>query len=172
MASKLIIIRGNSGSGKTTIAKKLRQAMGDGTMLVSQDVLRREILKVKDGPDNPSIHLIYDTVMYGSKIGYDVILEGILANKHYGDMLLKLAEDFPGTLFAYYFDLPLEETLKRHATKPNASDFGESEMREWWNDKDYLGLEQEKYFNEEYSEGHILQAILEDLQVTSSKPAG
>lgn len=39
MSSKLIIIRGNSGSGKTTVAKELRQRLGDGlsdyTMVVS-----------------------------------------------------------------------------------------------------------------------------------------
>ena len=42
MTSKLVIIRGNSGSGKTTIAKEVRIRLGDGlsdnTMLVQQDM--------------------------------------------------------------------------------------------------------------------------------------
>ena len=42
---KLIILRGNSGSGKTTIAKELQKKFGKNTMLISQDVIRRDILK-------------------------------------------------------------------------------------------------------------------------------
>lgn len=38
---KLIILRGNSGSGKTTIAKELQNRFGTNTMLISQDVIRR-----------------------------------------------------------------------------------------------------------------------------------
>ena len=37
--NKLIILRGNSGSGKTTIAKELQQVFGNNTMLISQDVI-------------------------------------------------------------------------------------------------------------------------------------
>ena len=47
--AKIIILRGNSGSGKTTTAKRLQKKLGHGTMFVSQDVVRREILYVKDG---------------------------------------------------------------------------------------------------------------------------
>lgn len=41
----MIILRGNSGSGKTTIAKELQNRFGDNTMRISQDVIRRDILK-------------------------------------------------------------------------------------------------------------------------------
>ncbi len=37
---KLIILRGNSGSGKTTTAKALQKKFGHGTMLISQDVVK------------------------------------------------------------------------------------------------------------------------------------
>ena len=46
---KLIILRGNSGSGKTTVAKELQRLFGHNTMLISQDVVRRDMLCVKDG---------------------------------------------------------------------------------------------------------------------------
>ena len=36
--AKLIILRGNSGSGKTTTGKSLQRKFGRGTMLISQDV--------------------------------------------------------------------------------------------------------------------------------------
>lgn len=46
---KLIILRGNSGSGKTTVAKELQKKFGYNTMPISQDEIRRNILRVKDG---------------------------------------------------------------------------------------------------------------------------
>lgn len=46
---KLITLRGNSGSGKTTIARALQEKFGKNTMLLSQDVIRRDILKTNDG---------------------------------------------------------------------------------------------------------------------------
>ena len=48
----LIILRGNSGCGKTSTARLLQRQLGYGTMLVSQDMVRREILHVKDSKNN------------------------------------------------------------------------------------------------------------------------
>ena len=52
---KLIILRGNSGSGKTTVAKELQKKFGYNTMLISQDEIRRNILWVKDGIDTKAL---------------------------------------------------------------------------------------------------------------------
>ena len=45
--SKLIILRGNSGSGKTTVAKILQQKFGANTMRLSHDMIRMEIQQVE-----------------------------------------------------------------------------------------------------------------------------
>ena len=63
---KLIILRGNSGSGKTTIAKELQNRFGRNTMLISQDVIRRDMLKVKDGENTPALPLMKELLIYGS----------------------------------------------------------------------------------------------------------
>lgn len=100
-------------------------------MLVSQDAIRRDILRVKDGPNKPSIKLIHYTVMYGNEIGYDIILEGILARKHYGEMLNSLIDSFEGSVFTYYFDIPFAETLRRYSKKSDTDGYGQAELRQW-----------------------------------------
>jgi 2-phosphoglycerate kinase len=44
----LIVIRGNSGSGKTTAAHEVRWRYGRGCALVEQDYLRRIVLREHD----------------------------------------------------------------------------------------------------------------------------
>ena len=46
--SELVILRGNFSSGKTSVAKDLQQLFGPNTMLISQDAICRDMLKVKD----------------------------------------------------------------------------------------------------------------------------
>lgn len=167
MTSKLIIIRGNSGSGKTTVAKELRSRIGDGlsdnTLLVQQDVLRRDMLRERDMAEKRSvIELIELVVEFGRSKGRTVILEGILATKKYGPMLRRLANRFD-EVYVYYFDIPFEETLCRHATKPNAHEFGEKEMREWWNEKDYLHIDGEKLLDKSKSVEDITTQIIADI---------
>jgi predicted kinase len=164
---KLIIIRGNSGSGKSTIAKELQQEMGYGTMLIPQDVVRREILRTRDNADNPSIQLIYDLAMYGNRIGYNVIIEGIFVNERYGEMLEALIRDFDGNSFVYYFDISIEESIQRHNTKPNAHEFGEKELRAWWAEKDYLRTPNEALITADMSQGEIMKMLIKDTTVNA-----
>ena len=161
MTQKLIIIRGNSGSGKSTIAKRLQVEMGQGTMLIPQDIIRREILSTPDIPNNDAVELIYELAMHGQRKGYDVIVEGILSKNKYGEMLSKLIDSFNGDARVFYLDISFEETLRRHATKPalKAQEFGEKEMREWWKDKDYLEVEGEAILPESLSEDDLVKLL-------------
>ncbi len=134
---KLVVLRGNSGSGKTTIAKELQKKFGHNTMLIPQDVIRRDILKVKDGENSLAIPLMKELLIYGSSHNSIVILEGIMYSDWYKP-LFELAVQLYGTgIYAYYFDISFEETLRRHQTKPNCHSFGEKEMRRWWREKDF-----------------------------------
>lgn len=142
--AKIIILRGNSGSGKTTIAHHLQKELGHGTLVISQDVIRREMLWANDGTDTKALPLLIDLVKYGKQHCEFVILEGILNAKWYKELFEVILSEYGANIFAYYYDLPFEETLQRHQTKPNCNDFGEDAMRRWWNDKDYIGIINEK----------------------------
>jgi len=96
-----------------------------------------------------------------------VILEGILSNKKYGAMLHQLLNDFQGEKLIYYFDVSFEETVRRHATKPNAHEFGESEMRQWWKDQDVLDVPGEQRIGEKLAQAEIVDMIHRDVLALS-----
>ncbi|MGI8868978.1 MAG: AAA family ATPase [Mycobacteriales bacterium] len=123
-ATSLVILRGNSGSGKSSTARALRERVGRGLAWVEQDHLRRTLLREHDVPGGVNIGLIDQTVRYALDHGYDAVLDGILYADHYGAMLRRLAADHAGTTTAYYFDLTLATTLQRHATRPAVGDGG------------------------------------------------
>ncbi len=158
-AGKLIVLRGNSGSGKSTVAKRLREASSRQIALVEQDYLRRFVLKEKETEGTNNIGLIQQTVEYALSHGYDVILEGILYFPRYGKMLERLARHCPDHYF-FYFDVGFDETLKRHATKPNAHEFGEPEMREWYKPGQQTGFDREWIIPESSSIEQSVQTII------------
>ena len=161
--AQLIILRGNSGSGKTTTGKALQRKFGHGTMLISQDVVRREMLFVKDGPNPEAGKLLLELALYGKSNCNIVILEGILNSKWYKSLFQNLLDEYKEQIFAYYFDIPFEETIIRHQQKPNVHEFGEKEMRGWWNEKDLLDIIPEVLLYKELSLNEIVDIIYQDV---------
>lgn len=139
-STRLIVLRGNSGSGKSTVAREIRKAYGRGLAIVEQDYLRRILLREHDVPGAANIGLIDQTVRYALNHEYHVVLEGILSASHYGEMLQGLQRDHLGWTSFYYFDLPFEETARRHASRPQADEFTEEDMREWYRPLDTLNV--------------------------------
>lgn len=160
---KLIILRGNSASGKTTVAKELQKKFGSNTMLISQDAIRREILNVHDGENNPALPLLQELLKYGSKHCELVILEGILHSQWYKP-LFELAVELYGTeVHAYYFDVPFEETVQRHQTRPNCNDFSVKDLRLWWLEKDFSSVLNEIRITAEMDKETIVNKITSEI---------
>ena len=162
--AKAILIRGNSGSGKSTVAKRLQRKFGRGTLMIPQDVVRRELLWSRDGAGNPAIALMSRMACWGAQNCEFVIVEGILDAEVYEPLFRTLVEEFD-QVFAYYYDIPFEETLKRHETKPNHADFGEEDMRRWWKEKDFIGWMPEKVFEADISVDEAVERIFADVVV-------
>lgn len=160
---KIILLRGNSGCGKSTVAKILQKKIGSGTLLISQDYVRREMLWVKDRPNNQAVDLLRNLVVYGHQNCSISILEGILYTEIYKGLFNQIEELYAGQIFAYYFDIPFEETLKRHSTKPNSHEFGENEMRKWWREKDLLINICEKIIHKDMSIDDAVNLVYQDI---------
>ena len=163
MESTLIIIRGNSGSGKTTTAKRLQQHLGRGTLLVSQDVVRRDMLKVQDRDGNLSMDLIRQITEYGKGKCEVVIVEGIFSEQRYGDMIRELIQFYNGKAHTYYYDLSFQETVRRHNSRSKRTEFGEDSLRDWWNAEDYLRVDGEVQLTDEMTQDEIVEMILKQI---------
>ncbi|CAL9660235.1 hypothetical protein SUDANB2_06966 [Streptomyces sp. enrichment culture] len=136
--TRLIVLRGNSASGKSSVAAGLRERFGRGLAVVAQDNIRRTVLRERDRPGAANIGLIDLTARYALDAGFHVVVEGILYADHYGAMLAALSADHLGPTHAYYLDVPFEETLTRHATKPIADKVTEAQLRDWYRPSDLL----------------------------------
>ena len=121
-------------NGRETV----RERYGRGVAIIPQDVVRRELLWEKDNPHIVSIGMIGTMARFALDSGMHVIVEGILSQQSYGEMLATLARDHVGRTSAFYFDIPFEETVTRHATKPVATEYGEDLMRSWYRPLDLV----------------------------------
>jgi predicted kinase len=168
--TRLIVVRGNSGSGKSTVARALREAYGSGVAWVSQDLIRRNILKEKDRPDGVNIGLIDVIARYSLDNGYHVVLDGIFYADRYETMVAGLARDHLGMSRFYYLDVSLEETFRRHATRPMAAEVSPDQMRDWYRPRDLLGGIDERIISETSTLAQTTALILADAQLLRADP--
>lgn len=172
MRPTLVVIRGNSGSGKTTTAREVRRRYGRGCALVEQDYLRRVILREHDGSNHDPIapSFIGTTVSTLLGHGYHVVLEGILHTKRYGGMLRRLLTDHSGPNAVYYIDLPFEETVRRHSGRAGEVNFGPEQMREWYLPGDVLGVTGERVLGAGLDLAETATTILQDSGLAEAAP--
>ncbi|MET9777835.1 AAA family ATPase [Streptomyces sp. NPDC006367] len=139
--TRLIVIRGNSASGKSSVAAGLREKFGRNLAIVGQDNLRRTVLREHDRPGGANIGLIDLTARYALDNGFHVVVEGILYADRYGTMLQNLVRAHRGVTRCYYLHVPYPETVLRHATRADAEYLGhvtEDHLRDWYREKDLL----------------------------------
>lgn len=159
-ATILVVLRGNSGSGKTTTAREVRLRCGRGIAIVGQDAVRRDLLREKDVPGGVNIGLIDTIARHALDQGYHVILEGIFDAAHYGEMLGTLCREHRGRTTCFYFDVPFEETLRRHATKPQAGEYGAPEMRSWYRPFDLVPALNEHRIDASHSFDEAIELVI------------
>lgn len=129
-SSLLIIVRGPSGSGKSSVANAVRQCHGRGMAVLGQDVMRRTLLwEKKDLPGGLAPEFIAHSAGFLLNAGWPVVVEGILAADRYRSALRELITAHLGRSLVYFLAVELAETFARHATRPEASQFSTSEMQ-------------------------------------------
>ena len=163
-APTLVILRGNSGSGKSTVAKKVRQRYGRGVALIGQDYLRREVLREHGSNSTPTVAPGFITTVTRAALeaGYHVVLEGILHTGQYGTPLHKLINGHPGPARVLWMDVSFDETLRRHAGRSDLAHVSAEMMRAWYTKLDLLGVPGEQVVVETSSVEDTVAMILHD----------
>jgi len=131
---KLIIIRGPSGVGKSSVAKALKEKTDRPTMLIEQDIFRT--FSNEETPNNLPVHeMVEVTTLIALKHGFDVILEGILNVQKPGrrEMYERIFKAHPAENYIFYMEASFDETVRRHGARLDKKDkFGADDMREWY----------------------------------------
>ncbi|MGI5185416.1 NUDIX domain-containing protein [Dactylosporangium sp. CA-152071] len=172
----LVVVRGNSGSGKSTIAREVRARYGRGCALIEQDEHRRIVLREHEHPDFDPVapQFIADTVLSALRLGYHVVLEGILSAVHHGAVLRQPVAEHPGPSHVFYLDIPLAETLRRHQARAAAPGytvgFTAADMTGWYHERDVLGVAGEHVIGADSTLEDTVTTILHRSALTAAAP--
>jgi predicted kinase len=127
----LIVLRGNSGSGKSTVAARLQERLTGRTAVLSQDYFRRVIYNEREQESLAHAELLEVAAAHSLAAGQHVILEGIFNSARYSPMLERVRSLADDARF-YAYDLTLAETLRRHNSRFKAAEFTSEELSGWY----------------------------------------
>jgi len=169
----LVVIRGNSGSGKTSVAREVRRRYGRGCALFEQDHLRRIVLREHDDHETEPVapRFIAEVVGSALRLGYHAVLEGILHSERYAAALRRLIAGHPGASHAFYLDVSLAETLRRHEARAAHVGFTAADMTGWYAPGDVLGLPGERVIGEAATFEATVDTILHASGLAAAAPA-
>ncbi|MFC5375769.1 AAA family ATPase [Brachybacterium sacelli] len=160
----LVILRGNSASGKSTVARQVQRALPRGRVaMIGLDHVRRELLWEHEVGQGDTIGLVTAMTQHCLRVGRTTVVEGIFGRERYGDMFAQLLAAHDGPHLVYYLDVSLEETLRRHAGNPIAHEVRADEVASWYRVHDVLGVPGETVLGEELSAEEMVTRVLTDL---------
>ncbi|SRR6266545_1144867 len=117
MSTKLIILRGPSAVGKSTVANALMKQTKRPTVLVELDHYRFSFVNPPIKDHNLEYAMSANDVLIGLEKGFDVVFDGNFSAKANDPFLKRLFGEHPSENYLFYLDSSLEETLRRHTTK-------------------------------------------------------
>lgn len=97
--------------------------------------------------------------------GQHVVPDGILCAPRYRQTLSGLNRDHLGSSQFYYLDVSLDETLRRHAARPQATEFGPDDMRGWYCQRDLLSSIHERVVPEASTLQQTVALILDETRL-------
>jgi predicted kinase len=113
---KLIVVRGPSGAGKSAVAQQLFAGAKGPVALIELDHYR---FMIRNQPAGARLEyrLAESAIRIAMTGGFDVIFEGNFRGTANGNLPLPLLSFEHTAVHAFYLDVSLAETLRRHATR-------------------------------------------------------
>lgn len=130
---------------------------------------RRTILKEKDRPAGINIGLHRPGNALLLDHGDHAIIDGILYADRYEPMLARLSHEHRGRSCFFYLDVSLDETFRRHATRPQAAEFRLAEMRDWYRPRDLLTSVREQVIPQTSDLEQTIDTIVTRSQLTANR---
>lgn len=157
--AKLIILRGPSASGKSTVAKEI-QKRHKNVAVVEQDHINLHYYKIADREETSAARheITKQSILTSLRHGHDVIAEGIYG----GSWIATFKEimiEHPEENHVFYFDISLDETVRRHAGRDKAKIFSAEQMSKWYNLAEKFGHVEEVIITEDMSKDKILELV-------------
>lgn len=156
MTAKIIILRGPSGSGKSTIARLICAKRPD-VVYIEQDYLSETVFRHRDNFKEATRSVIQQVVSIARENQRHVLIDGIMNHLYYEEYIRELVECEQVVLV--YFDVPFEETVRRHQQRSEARFFGREEMTEWYKKSAPIGLKHEMRINDGTPEESVAKIV-------------
>lgn len=157
--AKLIIIRGPSGVGKSTVAQALMKRTKRPTVLVDLDYYRFGFVNPPGRDHELEYEMSGSDVLIGLRLGFDVIFDGNFTVDAHDPFLEKLFKAHPKENYLFYLDASLPETLRRHDTK-SYSRISTDKMREVYKYASPTGRKEEVVIPESSSLEQTVEQII------------
>ncbi len=162
--TKFIFLRGPSGSGKSTTAEYIIKHSTRNIFVVEQDYFQNHV--TRNGSSRAlRKKMMINTCLMAFENDHDVILEGILSVDNYSDMFEEIIRNHPKENYSFYYDIPFDETVRRHATRYKAAHFGQDEMKEWYHFASPMGHSDETVISQAMSIDEIIKMIDNKTQI-------
>ncbi|MBB5831526.1 hypothetical protein [Brachybacterium aquaticum] len=92
-----VVLRGNSASGKSTVARRVQRALPRGEVaVIGQDHVRREPLWEHDSGQGETVGLLETMVRYCLGVGRITLLGGIFGAERYLGMFTRMLREALG----------------------------------------------------------------------------
>ena len=174
---QLLLLRGPAGSGKSTVTKRvveLLRSAGRSVAYLEQDHFRHTVLTTA-APNNRSASTAMLAAAADAALaqGCDTLVEGICnwsyCAEHLDPLLLSAAaSDMTMTQHVYkrsdrhlfYFDVSLDETIRRHKTREKAATISPTKLRKWYKSASSTGHTFETRLSETNTVEQSVSAIL------------
>ncbi len=169
--TRLVVLRGNSGSGKSSVARRLQEHVATQVAWVEQDHLRRVLLCEEDIEGGAALGLVDQTVRYVLDHEVHVVLEGLLVAHRYGPMLRRLRADHRGVTRAYYLDITRDESVRRHAVREQNHEVPAEQMSRWYRPGDLVDGLREHLVGADADVDNTVARVLADARLAEGGPA-
>ncbi len=127
--SKLIILRGPSSVGKSTIANYLHNFGTDNTVLLPKDVFAIDIIKDNPKLYKPMLRALEKTAQEFLATDSTVIIEGAMYQQHWIDMLERLSKVADET-FVFFLQAKLSTVIDRSGQRKKKRALAEEKVAE------------------------------------------